>query len=225
VSKIKALVALSALVIVALAATATAANASLPSILLLEGTAAEVKAESTTAKTEFHGSVTIKGEGYKFPLSVTENMVSLGKNTLWFLKVSLNGVPCNSLGDTAGNVLVPVEWHLVLALGGGASLFLIVFLVTPTLDFDCGSILVFLSGSSIVHAEKFKVDTTAFTAETGKCTGTSPAFKEYDNDKEEMATAKLTAEISEIKGTACEEVNEGAAFALTSSAMLEVMEP
>jgi hypothetical protein len=220
------IVAFFAALMVVLAAFATSAVAALPSILLLEGTAGSTKAESTTATNEDHGPVTIKSTGFRVEFLFSENMASLGKGLLWLLNTEIVGVgKCNSLGDTAGNVLVPLEWHLVLALGGGASLFLILLLITPTVDYDCGTVLIFLSGSWLWNAEKFGVDTTSFTATTGKCTGTSPAFKEYDNEKNEMSKAGLISEVSEIKGAECTEINNGAAFGLTASTMLEVMEP
>jgi hypothetical protein len=210
----------------AIAAFTTVASAALPSILLLSGTEATTTAESATAKTEFHGPVVLKGTGYKLEFTTKEPMTSLGKALIWLRGSTINGTACNSPGDTAGNVLGPVEWHTVLAFsGGGAKLFLLLILFNPPLDVDCGAILLVLGGSMLLDVEEFGKDATSFTATTGKCTGTTPAFKTYSNDEGKETAAKLSVEVSEIKSTACEEFNEGGTIAFTASSMLEVMEP
>jgi hypothetical protein len=230
VSKLRTILALTALAIVAIAATATTAGAttSLPSILLLSGTEAELTSSSTTIISLFHGAILIEGEGYKFALKAKAAMTSLGTGLLVFLKAKSSAGACNSLGAPAGEVAVPIEWHTVLAATElGTKVFMLLILIIPSpFDFDCGVTLVFLSGSSLVKAGNLKEDTTAFTGETGECSGTTPAFKEYLNDEGKRVVAKLSAEIAEIKGAACEEVNtKGASIPFTASSMLEVMEP
>jgi hypothetical protein len=225
VSRLRTVLLITTLAVIAFATTATLANAALPSVLLLTGTTATLVAESGTASTKLVSYIDFLGEGYRVELNAPEVMTSLGKGNLWLKNVEASTTKCSSSGDTAGSVLVPIEWHTVLTEGGSAKLFLLLLLIVPALNYACGAASITLSGSILMDAEEFARDTTSFTASTGKCNGASPAYKEYDNDAGALTKSRLIVEVGGIKLVSCEEINGGGNIDLTSSTMLEVMEP
>ena len=222
---IKALL-IAALALAAFTSIAASANAvSLPTVLQLAGVKeGTLTASSKTAKTAFNGIRNLTGTGYKFVLTSNFEMTSLGPSTLDFENSELSGKKCKANGDTAGTVLVPGEWHTVLALGGGPKLFLIWFLVTPSLTVECEGTNIIVTGNELVNAEPFGVETTTFTARTGKCTTTTPEFTAYENDTGEMLNAGLKSEVGGLKSATCQEV-EGTQNYTASGMGVEVMEP
>ena len=225
---IKALL-IAALALAAFSSIAASANAAtLPSLLLLSGTtSATLTATSTTAKTAFAGIVSLTGTGYTFTLKSNFEMTSLGTALLTFTNTLFGAKKCKSPGDTTGNVLVEGEWHTVLALGGGPKLFLIWFLVKGTLTVECEGTTILVTGNQLIDAETFGLETTLFTAKTGKCGGTSkttPEFTVYENDAGEMLNASgLKSETGGLKSATCQEVEGTQTY--TASQMAEVMEP
>ena len=222
---IKALL-IAALALAAFSSIAASANAALPSLLQLAGTTSGVlEATSKTAATKFTGIVNLTGTGYKFNLTSNFEMTSLGPALLWFLKALFGTKNCKSPGDTTGNVLVPSEWHTVLAAsGGGANLFLVLVLVNGTLTVECEGTTILVTGNELVNAEPFGKEVTVFTANTGKCTGNTPAFVNYLNDAGTSTAAALKSETGGLKSATCQEV-EGTQPYNALGMGSEVMEP
>src|ERR1700722_365191 len=187
--------------------TAGASATTLPSLLQLVGvTSGTLVAQSATAITTFAGAVTFTCKGYKTTLTFAAEMTSLGPGLECLLNCMLGTKTCKANGDTAGNVLVLGEWHTVLAAaGGGANLFLILFLFIPALTIECQGTNSVATGSKLTDTEPFGREVTRFTTGTGKCSGTTPAFTSYLNDSGTSTTANLKSETGGIKSNSCEE--------------------
>jgi len=217
---------ISALALAAFASIAIPANAALPSLLQLPGvTSGTLEATSKTAATKFTGIVNVTGTGYRLRASSNFEMTSLGPALLTFTQVLFGTKSCKADGDTAGNVLIPGEAHAVLAAsGGGANLFLILFLVTPSLLVECEGTNITVTGSQLIAAEPFGKEVTSGTATTGKCSGNTPEFTTYLNDAGASVTAGLKSETGGLKSATCQEV-QGTQTATASGMGAEVMEP
>jgi hypothetical protein len=59
-----------------------------------------------------------------------------GKASFWFKESVLAGAQCHSAGDTAGNILLPVIWHLVPPFREGTSA-AIMFEIPNTIEVKC----------------------------------------------------------------------------------------
>jgi len=225
VRRIKALL-IAALALAAFTSIAATADAALPSLLQLSTvTSGTLEATSKTAATRFFGIVNITGSGYTFALKSDFEMTGSGSATLFFTNAVLGTKKCKANGDTAGNVLVPGEWHTVLAASGGAErLFLILFLVVPTLTVECEGINIIVTGNQLVNAEPFGEEVTEIDAETGKCAGNTPAFVNYLNDAGASTAANLKSETGGVKSNSCQEVVSSLKYK-TSGMGAEVMEP
>jgi len=214
---------LAALIMTAFSIT-TVARATLPSILNLSGvTSNSIHALDLLAKTVFTGIVNITGEGYKFTLKDNFEMTSLGPALLTFTNVLFGTKKCKANGDTAGNVLVPGEWHTVLALsGGGAKLFLLLFLVTPSLVVECEGTNITITGDQLLDAVEFGKETEILETVTGTCVKNRPEFATYVDDQGPFENAGLKSETGGLKSASCLEVQGIQVFVLL---MAEVMEP
>ena len=217
---------LAALALAAFSSIAATANAALPTLLQLAGvTSATLTAASTTAKTKFSGIVNLTGEGYTFGLTSNFEMTSLGPALLTFTKQVFGTKKCKSPGDTTGTILIPGEWHTVLAAsGGGAKLFLILILITPALTLECEGTNVVVSGDLLFDAEPFGSEVTSLAAKTGKCSGNTPEFTAFTNDSGTGTFVSLKSETGGLKSATCLEV-EGTQTYRASGMGLEVMEP
>ena len=221
---IKALL-IAALALAAFSSIAASANAALPSVLLLSGIkSGTLEAKSTTAKTKFTGIVNLTGVGYKFNLTDNSEMTSLGPALLTFTNAVFGAKKCKANGDVTGTVLVPGEWHTVLpASGGGANLFLILFLVVPALTVECEGTNIVVTGSQLVDAGPLGSSVTTLTGNTGACSGNTPAFVNYLNDAGTSTAAALKSETGGLKSATCQEVEGTQSY--TATQMAEVMEP
>ena len=80
-----------------------------------------------------------------------------------------------------------------------------------------------------VGAANFATEVTppaVFKALSGACTGSTPAFSEYDNMAGGMSKAELKSETGGISAKSCWEIAEGKEeIAFTPSRALEIMEP
>jgi len=206
------------------AATATADATTLPSLLQLAGITSGTLTAAGTTKTKFNGIVALEGTDYKFALTSNFEMTSLGPALLWFLNTAFGAKKCKANGDTAGNNLVPVLWHTVLAAtGGGTSLFLILILISPSLTMECEGTNIVITGDELFNAEPLGKEVTTITAVTGKCTGNTPAFTNYLNDADTSTAAALKSETGGLKSATCLEV-EGTQCYAASGMGVEVME-
>src|SRR6185312_6106056 len=215
------------------AASTASAETSLPSVLLLPGVEeVELKGESTTQSVKFSGVLNLESKGWLFEL-FGKNMSELGLAKLLFTNVGLEGKKCHTAGDAAGTVLIDnAEWHLALGLGGGAGLFLIVILLPSAgvLWLCEGSNLV-LKGSMIWDFLSFGTEVAKggeFKGATGKCTGTVPAFTEWDNMSGTMSKAELKSELdgTGLPARSCLEIEKGEeVIGLKASQAIEIMEP
>lgn len=117
-SWLKIVVLITATTICAIGSAAATAIA-LPSILFLSGETVPVKIEGTTAasdKTQLEGeSAVIEGEGVELKIELTSTVGPLGAYSGWFKNIKAAGTAkkCETAGDSAGNVLVTGEGHLV----------------------------------------------------------------------------------------------------------------
>jgi len=214
------------LTLTALAISTASATATLPSVLFLSGVkSGTLEAASKTAATKFVGITNITGTGYRFNLTDNAEMTSLGPALLWFLAFIFGAKKCRANGDTAGNILIPGLWHTVLAAtGGGANLFLILFLISPSLTMECEGTDIVITGSELWDAEPLDKEVTAFTAATGNCSGNRmPAFVDYLNDAATSEAVGLKSETGGLKSATCLEVEGTQNY--TASQMTEVMEP
>jgi len=211
---------------IAAIATANANATTLPSLLQLAGvTSGTLTAQGATAKINFTGVLALSSTGYRFVLTSSREMTSLGPATLEFTNIQFLVKTCKSPGDTTGNVLAPGEWHTVLApTGGGTALFLILFLLTPALTVECEGINSTFTGDLLFNAEPVGKEVTTVSANTGKCTGNTPAFTNYLNDAGTTITASLKTESGGLKSAGCEEV-EGTQSYQASGMGVEIMEP
>jgi hypothetical protein len=227
---------LTALLLALLGTTAASANATetqnLPTLLLLPGVnAVNLEGASATAKTKFSGIQTIAGEGWLFKLEGT-NMASLGTAKLLYTKYVLGAKNCKTSGDAAGTVLIDnAEWHLVLGLGTDTTLYLVLILLpTAGVKIECEGFNLSFKGSHLIDFKPFGVEVglpanPVLDGSTGACTGTVPAFKEYDlmTSPVTMATAELKSEIGGISAKSCLEI-EGS-IKLKPTQDVEVMHP
>jgi|ERR1700722_4567295 len=213
----------------AFASMSSVANAALPSVLLL----ATVTSASTTAvNTSTIGRIVHSigtflsniWKGTRILIDIDANMTSLGPATLSLTNSEFDNKKCKANGDATGTVLIPAEWHTVLASsGGGAKLFLTLFLVTPALTIECEGTNIIVTGSWLIDTEPFGSEVTATTATTGKCEEATPAFSKYLNDEGKEAIASLKTEAGGLKSSSCLEIEGTQNY--TSTQMLEVMEP
>jgi hypothetical protein len=143
-----------ALMALGFAASSASAAPTSTSALLLAGDSFPVKfsslpKEPNTITSELQGTAgTLKGSGLLLQGEVLK--ATGGLYEVLFLNVTLGGVPCNSLGDPSGEVLVgPYNFFLVHDLsentGGG-----VLFEVGNTahlLHIECGAVLIEIKGN------------------------------------------------------------------------------
>src|SRR6185312_1473272 len=226
---------MAALMLATFGVAASVANAetSLPSVLLLPGVEeVELKGESATQETKFFGVINLHGVGWLFEL-FAKNMAELGLAKLLFTGLALEAKKCNSAGDGAGLVLIDnAEWHLTLGLSGGTGLFLVVILYPAAgVLWLCEGTNLTLKGSMIWDFLSFGTEVAkggTFKGATGKCTGTVPAFTEWDNMSGGMSKAELKSELdgTGLPSRSCIEIEKGEeVIGLTASQAIEIMEP
>ena len=214
-----------------IAASAANAETSLPSILLLPGIEnVELKGESTTQETKFFGVLNLHGTGWLFVLS-GKNMGELGVAKILFTHVLLEEKECNTAGDGAGLVLIDnAEWHLALGLGTEPFL-IIILLPSAGVLILCKGTNITVKGSQITAALPFGKEvltTETFHGMTGKCSGTVPAFSEWDNMSGTMSKAELKSELdgTGLPSRSCEEIEKGEELiSLKPTQAIEIMEP
>jgi hypothetical protein len=217
---------------IAAASASAVETQNLPTLLLLPGVnAVNLEGANATAKTKFTGIQNLAGVGWLFKLEGT-NMASLGTAKLLFTKVVLGAKKCKTLGDAAETVLIDnAEWHLVLGLGTDTTLFLLLTLLPAAgVKIECEGVNIIVKGHQLTDVKPFGVEVglpanPVFEGSTGACTGSVPAFKEYDlmTSPVTMATAELKSEVGGISAKSCEEI-EGS-INLKPTQDVEVMEP
>lgn len=202
--------------------TATAnAESVLPVVLLLPGTTeVEAKASSATAKTKFTGIQNTTGEGYRFTVHGSD-MAELGAGETELNKVSLGAKKCNTEGDATGTILEKGEAHFAFGLSGEV---LVIITLTTPVHVECEGVLVTLTGGFASKVTStLGSELTTFEGETGACTGSVPAFHEYDNMAGGMTNVELKSETGGVKAKSCKEIEGKVVF--TTSHDLEIMAP
>jgi len=219
-----ALMAMFALTVTALGMTATSASAFvLPDIHIALGGTEPLhlnfgdNSETPTALEDTSGNI-LKGKGVGVLLLLDAALGALGIFELHFLNVERVATEtCKTEGDSAGEVLVTGEWHVVpistTPLVNG-----IAFLLTHLVVIECGTKKVDVKGCAL--AEILAKNGEDVESTKGKINGASgkAELTKYINDAGSNANCHLEEEFGNTKifREASEKVNGGTEITLTA---------
>lgn len=209
--------ALFAIFALAAAFTSTAfATEELPDVHILSGetypakgtgeVAGEAVGQLETELGEKLTSSTVKAEAELLELN------ALGPGVLTFTGVlePKSKTNCNTVGDPAGTVLLPGEYHVVITNKSPLTANILILFKELVVECNSGKLKVKVRSPAVIKLEK--AASGAEVTEYGlvsKCTGKGKQeLKEYFNDEGKAVKAVLTANFGLGFETACENVNK-----------------